>query len=188
MKTVVAAKERPYYFFSAYAPQSGYSDPDSFGACLMRRQQRYCRKVSSLSQYAESLRGSRNVDGERILQYAESHNQTMVNTLFRKRDSLFISFYSGSTRTQIDFVLVKDRDRKLVTDAKVVLYETVAPQHRLLICTLKIAPKRLKQVERCGVPRISATVPGGRTEFLFCHLALWLRFLVVAACHACLST
>ncbi|VDP12406.1 unnamed protein product [Heligmosomoides polygyrus] len=41
-----------------------------------------------------------------------------------------------------------------VTDAKVVPYETVAPQHRLLICTLKIAPPRLKQVERCGVPRI----------------------------------
>ncbi|VDP12653.1 unnamed protein product [Heligmosomoides polygyrus] len=35
------------------------------------------------------------------------------------------------------FVLVRDRDRSLVTDAKIVPYETVAPQHRPLICTLK---------------------------------------------------
>ncbi|VDP45731.1 unnamed protein product, partial [Heligmosomoides polygyrus] len=56
--------------------------------------------------------------------------------------------------TQIDFVLVRDRERSLVTDAKVVPYETVAPQHRPLICTLKIVPPRLKQVERCGAPSI----------------------------------
>ncbi|VDO78016.1 unnamed protein product [Heligmosomoides polygyrus] len=30
---------------------------------------------------------------------------------------------------------VKDRDRRLVTDAKVVPYETVVPQHRPLVCT-----------------------------------------------------
>ncbi|VDO97605.1 unnamed protein product [Heligmosomoides polygyrus] len=98
--------------------------------------------------------GLRNADGERILDYAESHNLTIVNTVFRKRDSHLISYYSGGTKTQKDFVLVKDRDRGLVTDAKVVPYETVAPQHRPLICTLKIAPPRLKQVERCGAARI----------------------------------
>ncbi|VDP54298.1 unnamed protein product [Heligmosomoides polygyrus] len=47
-----------------------------------------------------------------------------------------------------------DRDRSVVTDAKIVPYETVTPQHRPLICTLKIAPPRLKQVERCGAVRI----------------------------------
>ncbi|VDP47209.1 unnamed protein product [Heligmosomoides polygyrus] len=48
--------------------------------------------------------GSRNADDEHILEYAEAHNLTIVNTVFRKRDSHLISFYSGSTRTQIDFV------------------------------------------------------------------------------------
>ncbi|VDP19226.1 unnamed protein product [Heligmosomoides polygyrus] len=54
----------------------------------------------------------------------------------------------------MDFVLVKDRYRGFVTDAKIVPYETIAPQHRPLICILKIAPPRQKQVERCGAPRI----------------------------------
>ncbi|VDP30052.1 unnamed protein product [Heligmosomoides polygyrus] len=96
--------------------------------------------------------GSRNADGERLLEYAESYNLTIVNTAFRECDSHLISFWEH--QGSIDFVLVKDRDRSLVTDAKVVPYETVAPQRRPLICTLKIASPRLKQVERCGAARI----------------------------------
>ncbi|XGW10232.1 hypothetical protein V3C99_012037 [Haemonchus contortus] len=98
--------------------------------------------------------GSRNTDGERILEYADSHNLVIVNTKFRKRDSHLITFYSGENRTQIDFVLVRHRDQGLVTDAKTVPYETVATQHRPLICTLKIAPPKPKVAERCGPARI----------------------------------
>ncbi|VDP10129.1 unnamed protein product [Heligmosomoides polygyrus] len=97
--------------------------------------------------------GSRNVDGERILEYAESHDTTIVNTKFRKRASHLISFYSRNTKTQIDFILVRNRDQGLVTDAKIVPYETVATQHRPLICTMKIAPLSTRQIERCGPPR-----------------------------------
>ncbi|XGW28884.1 hypothetical protein V3C99_008576 [Haemonchus contortus] len=98
--------------------------------------------------------GSRNTDGERILEYADSHNLTIVNTRFRKRDSHLITFYSGENRTQIDLVLVRHRDQGLVTDAKTVPYETVATQHRPLICTLKTAPSKPKIAERCGPARI----------------------------------
>nr|CDJ81375.1 unnamed protein product [Haemonchus contortus] len=83
-----------------------------------------------------------------------SHNLAIVNTRFRKRDSHLITFYSGENRTQIDFVLVRHRDQGLVTDAKTVPYETVATQHRPLICTLKIAPPKPKLAERCGPARI----------------------------------
>uniref|UniRef100_A0A7I4XRC0 Reverse transcriptase domain-containing protein n=1 Tax=Haemonchus contortus TaxID=6289 RepID=A0A7I4XRC0_HAECO len=98
--------------------------------------------------------GSRNTDGQRILEYADSHNLAIVNTRFRKRDSHLITFYSGENRTQIDFVLVRHRDQGLVTDAKTVPCETVATQHRPLICTLKIAPPKPKLAERCGPARI----------------------------------
>ncbi|VDP02702.1 unnamed protein product [Heligmosomoides polygyrus] len=64
--------------------------------------------------------GSRNADSELILEYAELHNLTIVNTVFRRRDSHLISFYSGKTRTQTDFVLVKDHDRCLVTEDRAV--------------------------------------------------------------------
>uniref|UniRef100_W6NHB0 Craniofacial development protein 2-like n=1 Tax=Haemonchus contortus TaxID=6289 RepID=W6NHB0_HAECO len=97
---------------------------------------------------------SRNTDGERILEYADSHNLAIVNTRFRKRDSHLITFYSGENRTQVDFVLVRHRDQGLVTDAKTVPYETVATQHRPLICSLKIASPKPKSAERCGPARI----------------------------------
>ncbi|VDO83073.1 unnamed protein product [Heligmosomoides polygyrus] len=98
--------------------------------------------------------GSRNADGARILEYADSHDLTIMNTKFRKRDSHLISFYSGNAKTPIDYVLVRRRDQGLVTDAKTVPYETVATQHRPLICSLKITPPRCKRVERCGTARI----------------------------------
>ncbi|VDO97778.1 unnamed protein product [Heligmosomoides polygyrus] len=49
---------------------------------------------------------------------------------------------------------VQDRNRSIVTDAKIVPYETVAPQHRPLVCTFKITPPRVQQVERCGAARV----------------------------------
>ncbi|VDO74116.1 unnamed protein product [Heligmosomoides polygyrus] len=146
MKIVVL--ERIHHFFFAYAPQTGCFDQakDDFGAYQTDE-----KTADVPSKYVTIVAGDLN--GHRILDYAELHNPTIVN-VFRKRDTQLVSYYSGSTKTQIDFVLVRDRNRSLATDEKIVLYETVAPQHRPLICTLKIAPPRLKQVERCGAARI----------------------------------
>ncbi|VDP23498.1 unnamed protein product [Heligmosomoides polygyrus] len=145
MKIVVATKERLYHFFSAYAPQTGCSDQakGEFWNLLDERTAEVLSKdviivAGDLNGHVGATKdgyschggfgyGSRNADGERILEYAESHSLTIVNTVFRKRDSHLISNYSGSSKSQIDFVLVRDRDRSLVTDAKIVPYETVAP-------------------------------------------------------------
>ncbi|VDL69559.1 unnamed protein product [Nippostrongylus brasiliensis] len=98
--------------------------------------------------------GIRNEDGERILEYACSNNLAITNTMFRKRPSHLISFYSGNRRSQIDYVLVRRRDAKLVSDARVVPYETVVTRHRPLICATKITPPNREWVERCGHTRI----------------------------------
>ncbi|VDO61664.1 unnamed protein product [Heligmosomoides polygyrus] len=136
MKIVVAAKEQLYHFFSAYAPQTGCSDQakDEFWSLLDEKTAEVPSKdvvivagdlnghvgatKDGYSCHGGFVYGSRNADGERALEYAESHNLTIVNTIFRKRDPHLISYYSGSFKAQTDFVLVKDRDRSLVTDAK----------------------------------------------------------------------
>uniref|UniRef100_A0A7I4YXS4 Endo/exonuclease/phosphatase domain-containing protein n=1 Tax=Haemonchus contortus TaxID=6289 RepID=A0A7I4YXS4_HAECO len=71
--------------------------------------------------------GSRNTDGERILEYADSHNLAIVK---------------------------RHRDQGHVTDVKTAPYETVPTQHRPLICTLNMAWPRPKLAERCGPARI----------------------------------
>ncbi|EYC16287.1 hypothetical protein Y032_0034g2906 [Ancylostoma ceylanicum] len=100
--------------------------------------------------------GTRNDDGERILEYADYHDLVIVNTKFRKCPSHLVSFYSGNAQTQIDFVLLRYRDQKLVTDAKIVPYETVATQHRPLNCAMEVMPPKRTHDERCGPARINA--------------------------------
>lgn len=107
----------------------------SFEGCLMRRQQKFGRETRSL--YL--------ANGGVSLSMRALHSElTKVNDVLRILDFDFILFYSGSSTTQIGFVPVEDRDRKLVADTKIVPYETVAI-HRPLICTLKPAPPKLKQ-------------------------------------------
>ncbi|VDP51980.1 unnamed protein product [Heligmosomoides polygyrus] len=151
MKIVVTAMERLYHF-SAYASQNGCSDQakDEFWSLFDEKTPEVPSKdviivVGDFNGHVGATKdvyschsgfgyGSRNADSELILDYAESHSLTIVNTVFRKPDSHLISYWSG--------------------DAKIVSYDTVALQHRPLICTLKIVPPRLKQLERCGAPRI----------------------------------
>ncbi|XGW20197.1 hypothetical protein V3C99_003760, partial [Haemonchus contortus] len=136
MKIIMVIECQKYHFFSAYAPQAGCSEQtkDKFWNLLDEK--------------------TAEVPLQEALIVADSHNLAIVNTKFRKRDSHLITFYSGENRTQIDFVLVRHRDQGLVTDAKTVPYETVATQHRPLICTLRIAPPKTKFAERCGPARI----------------------------------
>ena len=55
------------------------------------------------------------VKGERILEYALAFDLLLGNTCFKKRDS-HITYKSGNTATQIDFILFRRTMRKLVTD------------------------------------------------------------------------
>ncbi|VDP31320.1 unnamed protein product [Heligmosomoides polygyrus] len=125
MKIVVAAKERLYHFFSTYAPQSGCSD--------------------------EAKDEFWNLLDEKT---AEVPSKDVIIVAGYLNGFVGAAKDGGSSMSQIDFVLVKDRYRSIVTDAKIVPYETVAAQHRPLICTFKITPPKLKQVQRCGAPRI----------------------------------
>ncbi|VDP09570.1 unnamed protein product [Heligmosomoides polygyrus] len=120
MKIVVAAKERLYHLLDEKTAEVPSKDViivagDFNGHVVATKEGNSCHGGFGY--------GSRNADGERILEYAESHNLTIVNT--------------------IDFVLVKDRDRSIVTDTKIVPYEAVARQRRPLVCTSKITPPRM---------------------------------------------
>ena len=56
-------------------------------------------------------------------------------TFFKKRDSHLIS--SGDVNTQLDYVLTRCRMFKDVLDTKVVPFECVTPQHKLLVADIR---------------------------------------------------
>ncbi|KAM1087697.1 hypothetical protein ACFX2B_013050 [Malus domestica] len=55
--------------------------------------------------------GERNEDGEAILDFAMAYDLFLANTFFKKREEHVITYKSGSSKTQIDFLLMRKEDR-----------------------------------------------------------------------------
>ncbi|KAK6755534.1 hypothetical protein RB195_014110 [Necator americanus] len=123
---------------SAYAPQMGCSEEEK--ACFWE----------DLEQYVQSLEGeeschggygygARNDGGLRILEYAVASDLIIANKQYRKRKSHLIVYTSGGRETQVDFWMLRRRDRRLLQDSKVIPTDHVAAQHHLLVMDLKIS-------------------------------------------------
>ena len=98
--------------------------------------------------------GTRNIEGDRILEFATANNLVVTNSCFQKRESHLITYRSGRGRSQIDYILVRKRDFKLVKNVKVVPNEECVSQHLLLIADTLLAapsPKRRKFIPKCRV-------------------------------------
>ena len=74
-----------------------------------------------------------NKEGENILEFAVAHNLVVGNSCFTKKDSHLITYQSGGNSSQIDYVLVRKSDLKLMRDIKVIPGEEVLTQHRMLV-------------------------------------------------------
>ena len=64
--------------------------------------------------------GTRNADGERILEFGDAVGMVMCNTFFKKEDSKLITYQSGDNRSMLDYLMVRKTDRCLVKDGKVI--------------------------------------------------------------------
>ena len=81
---------------------------------------------------------ARNADGDRVLEFAVANDFVIGNTFFVKRDSHLITYQSGNAKTQIDFILLRKRNLKMAKDIKAIPSEECVPQHKLLICELRL--------------------------------------------------
>ena len=90
--------------------------------------------------------GTRDTEGERILELASATDMVVANTMFDKRDSKLITFVSREFSTQIDYILIGKSSLKLVKDVKVIAGEEIALQHRLVIGDLRLTlPRATKE-------------------------------------------
>jgi hypothetical protein len=81
--------------------------------------------------------GSRNQEGEDILNFALAYNFFITNTLFRKSVSQLVTFSSSQYCSQIDFILARREDRHACLDCKVIPGEYVVPQHKLVVADFR---------------------------------------------------
>ncbi|XP_070015965.1 uncharacterized protein [Nicotiana sylvestris] len=97
--------------------------------------------------------GERNGGGTSLLDFAKAFDLVIANSSFPKREEHLVTYQNSVARTQIDYLLLKRYDRRLCEDCKVILGETFATQHRLLVMDISIMIRRKQRSVR-DRPRI----------------------------------
>ena len=88
----------------------------------------------------------RNEEGQMIVDFAKRMEMAVVNTYFKKREEHRVTYKSGGRSTQIDYILCKRSNLKECGDCKVIPGESVAKQHRVVICKMTVTVKKRKKV------------------------------------------
>ena len=70
--------------------------------------------------------GSRNQEGEEVLDFVVAFDLMIANTFFRKRESHLVTFSS-------DFVLARRKDKRACLGCNMIPGECVVSQHKLLV-------------------------------------------------------
>ena len=96
--------------------------------------------------------GTRNAEGESILEFCSAVDLSVCNTFFKKAVNHQITFVSGNSRSQIDYVMVRRGDRRMVSDIKVIAGLEIVQQHRLVVAVLLLPA--LKKCKTKHKPRL----------------------------------
>jgi hypothetical protein len=99
--------------------------------------------------------GSRNLEGEMLLEFADACNLAVANTWFKKDIGRLITYESGDSKTVVDYILIRKSERKWIRNVNVIPGEACLQQHKLLVCMLNLreSVKRRREifVSRCKI-------------------------------------
>ena len=91
--------------------------------------------------------GEVNNEGQSIIDFCMAYDLKIVNTCFKKREEHLITYKSGANRSQIDFFLVRNSNRRICTNCKVIPGDGVTTQHRPLVLDVRMTFKRPRRRE-----------------------------------------
>ncbi|KAK3539055.1 hypothetical protein QTP86_023495, partial [Hemibagrus guttatus] len=91
----------------------------------------------------------RNLEGQMVVDFAKRMDMAVVNTYFQKREEHRVTYKSGGRRTQVDYILCRRGNLKEISGCKVVVGESVARQHRMVVCrmTLMVCETKRSKIE-----------------------------------------
>ncbi|KAK3509637.1 hypothetical protein QTP70_008034 [Hemibagrus guttatus] len=91
----------------------------------------------------------RNLEGQMVVDFAKRMDMGVVNTYFQKREEHRVTYKSGGRSTQVDYILCRRSNLKKISDCKVVVGESVARQHRMVVCrmTLMVCKTKWSKIE-----------------------------------------
>ncbi|XP_066922744.1 craniofacial development protein 2-like [Clytia hemisphaerica] len=147
-------------FFSVYAPQTGLPEPekDKFYNDLLAQTaiipaEEFLIICGDLNGHVgkdtagvdnvhgRNGFGDRNADGFRLLDFCLAAGLSVTNTFFSKQE--LITYQSGPSVSQIDFILIPRNHLKLVRNVTVINGEECTPQHKLIIGDIMLNAGRL---------------------------------------------
>ncbi|KAK3575497.1 hypothetical protein QTP86_028193 [Hemibagrus guttatus] len=79
-----------------------------------------------------------NLEGQMVVDFAKRMDMGVVNTYFQKREEHRVTYKSGDRSTQVDYILCRRGNLKEISDCKVVVGESVARQHRMVVCRMTL--------------------------------------------------
>ncbi|MDJ0933710.1 MAG: endonuclease/exonuclease/phosphatase family protein [Breoghania sp.] len=148
---------------SAYAPQvgCGREEKESFWKELdevvetIPRQERVVVGADFNGHVGEGNRGDeavmgrhgykeRNAEGQSLVDFAVRKDMAVVNTYFKKKEEQRVTFKSGGRCSQVDYILCRRANLKDVSDCKVLVGESIASQHRIVVCRMRLVVKDRK--------------------------------------------
>lgn len=76
--------------------------------------------------------GARNEAGNRIVEFAIAYHLAIVDTFFEKRITRRTIYISGGLHSQIDYILCRRENMRMVKDCLVLPKEAVTKQHKMV--------------------------------------------------------
>ncbi|KAI5624580.1 hypothetical protein C0J50_15862 [Silurus asotus] len=83
-----------------------------------------------------------NVEGQMVVDFAKRMEMAVVNTYFKKKEDHRVTYKSGGRCTQVDYVLCRRCNLKEIGDGKVLAGDSVARQHRMVVCRMALDVKK----------------------------------------------
>ena len=96
--------------------------------------------------------GKRNSERQVVVVFAKRMELAITNTYFVKKPAHRVTYNSGGRSSQVDYIMVRRRIKEVV-DTKVIVNESVAKQHRIVVSAIIIwtkwrkAPKPVKRIK-----------------------------------------
>ncbi|KAI5102804.1 gastrula zinc finger protein XlCGF28.1-like [Silurus meridionalis] len=98
--------------------------------------------INVISVYAPQ---ERNVEGQMVVDFAKRMEMAVVNTYFKKKEDHRVTYRSGGRCTQVDYVLCRRCNLKEIGDCKVLAGDSVARQHRMVVCRMVLEVKKKRR-------------------------------------------
>ncbi|KAF7698039.1 hypothetical protein C0J45_12652 [Silurus meridionalis] len=87
----------------------------------------------------------RNVEEQIVVDFAKRGEIAVVNTYFKKNEDHRVTYKSGRRCTQVDYVLCIRCNLKEIGDCKVLAGDSVAKQHRMVVCRMVLEVKKKRR-------------------------------------------